>query len=186
MKQTLLNAMAILILGTAITTAESQEKQQQRSELEGCQMMSEEELREKLTPEQYKVTQENGTERAFANEYWDNHRAGIYVDVVSGEPLFASIHKYDSGSGWPSFTQPLVDKNIVEKEDRSWVMTRTEIRSADANSHLGHLFPDGPGPTGQRYCVNSASLRFIPVEELEAEGYGQFLQLFEDTGSTKP
>ncbi len=136
------------------------------------------ELRERLTPEQYKVTQEEGTEPPYRNEYWDNHRAGIYVDVVSGEPLFSSLDKYDSGTGWPSFTKPLVDNNVVTKTDFKLILPRTEVRSKNAGSHLGHVFNDGPAPTGLRYCMNSASMRFIPVQDLEKEGYGQYLDLF--------
>jgi len=138
-------------------------------------------LKKQLTPLQYKVTQEEGTERPFNNEYWDNKRDGIYVDIVSGEPLFSSTDKYKSGTGWPSFTRPITGNVVIEKKDRRLLFARTEIRSRVADSHLGHVFDDGPAPTGKRYCMNSAALRFIPVEKLQSEGYTQYLTMFSDS-----
>ena len=143
---------------------------------------SKRDLKHQLNPMQYHVTQENGTEPPFNNEYWDNKKAGIYVDVITGEPLFTSLDKFDSGCGWPSFTRPVSSDKIREKTDKSHNMLRTEVRSKLSDAHLGHVFPDGPAPGGLRYCINSASLRFIPVEDLDKEGYGQYKLLFDKQG----
>jgi len=154
------------------------EQLKKKTEAPAANPLAREDLKKKLTLLQFNVTQDCGTEPPFHNEYWDNHRAGIYVDVVSGEPLFASTDKFDSGTGWPSFTKPLEPGNVVEKEDKSFIMKRTEVRSKGGNSHLGHVFNDGPRPAGVRYCINSAALRFIPTEDLENEGYGKYRSFF--------
>ena len=171
-----LSLLTIALVVTAFAfLARGQEK---KTVAANPEMKAESELRARLTPLQYHVTRESGTEPAFRNEYWDNHRAGIYVDVISGEPLFTSLDKFESGTGWPSFTKPIEPDRVVEKIDHSFGV-RAEIRSKSSDAHLGHVFEDGPAPTGMRYCMNSAALRFVPVEKLKEEGLAQYLPLFE-------
>jgi methionine-R-sulfoxide reductase len=173
-------ASAMPLAAQATTLASSSKANQGRSRsMADYKKPDDNDLKKTLSPLQYQVTQHEATERPFSNEYWNNHEQGIYVDVVSGEPLFSSLDKFDSGTGWPSFTKPLVPQNVTVKSDRTLGMVRTEVRSAHADSHLGHLFDDGPKPTGQRYCMNSASMRFIPVSKLESEGYGEYVKLFQ-------
>src|SRR5207248_11149578 len=169
----------VVIVGSILFSYAQTQKKEAEKMNPTKEVPSDAELRQQLTNDQYKVTRQCGTETPFHNAYWDNHRPGIYVDPITGEPLFSSLDKFDSGTGWPSFTKPIEKQHVKEKADGSHGMERTEVRSSTSESHLGHGFPDGRGPTGLRYCINSAALRFIPVEKMKEEGYGEYLSLFE-------
>ena len=173
----LISAIVVVVGSILFGYAQGQKKQAEKMNSTKA-VPNDAELRRQLTKDQYHVTREGATETPFQNAYWDNHQPGIYVDIITGEPLFSSLDKFDSGTGWPSFTKPISEDKVVEKRDSSHGMERTEVRSAKSDSHLGHVFADGPAPTGERYCLNSAALRFIPAEKLKEEGYGQYLSLF--------
>jgi methionine-R-sulfoxide reductase len=174
----LISAIVVVVGSILFGYAQGQRKQAEKMNSTKA-VPSDAELRRQLTKDQYHVTREGATETPFQNAYWDNHQPGIYVDIITGEPLFSSLDQFDSGTGWPSFTKPISQDKVVEKRDSSHGMERTEVRSAKSDSHLGHVFADGPPPTGERYCLNSAALRFIPAEKLKEEGYGQYLSLFQ-------